>query len=500
MSKAFAALLARRFAPLDFSTVPGFPHPVPSIDIWGDHLPRFAEKKEDNPSDHLIRFHQCMIQLDIYHEDVLMKMFVFSLEGDAREWYRSLPPSSISSLKEFHTVFHHRCERFFAREILLEGCCEEFHAHIQNVYSSNCEHEILSVIVVQEEDPQDRVDVNIDDCVTEDSLDCSSYVPTTLNKNEKDYRVGEEEDEFSAESLFKECCEKFEKHVQQEAVDSPICRDESYVVKEDLHNTNGYNENYISVDASDLISVAHAAFDLYEESVIKEDCSQIFKEVSYDSFSPVTDEKDLKMACLSLLDTEVFCSPIFDKYADEADQILTSDFADLKSNPPIYNSYEFDVDEEQYCEKISHLETPAAYIEKSPPEISKFACTILQHKSADDKEQFIINNEVSLQLYSYLHTVEGGSHDNPENMQILSTFQLKQQQEVFSFNFIDPFVYYLKSSSSIDVKLLLPNKGWLCCIFELYISIPWFPTFIFRSKVLPAIRILRWLHWKHDFT
>jgi hypothetical protein len=99
MSKAFAALLARRFAPLDFSTVPGFPHPVPSIDIWGDHLPRFAEKKEDNPSDHLIRFHQCMVQLNIHDEDVLMKMFMYLLEGDAREWYKSLPSSSISSLK-----------------------------------------------------------------------------------------------------------------------------------------------------------------------------------------------------------------------------------------------------------------------------------------------------------------------------------------------------------------------------------------------------------------
>jgi hypothetical protein len=234
--------------------------------------------------------------------------------------------------------------------------------------------------------------VNIDDCVTEDYLDCSSYVPTTLNKNEKDYRVGEEEVEFSAESLFKECCEKFEKHVQQEAVDSPICRDERYVVKEDIHNTNDYNENYISVDASDLISVAHATFDLYEESVIKEDCSQIFKEVSYDSFSPVTDEKDLKMACISLLDTEVSCSPIFDKYADEADQILTS-------------------------------------------EINKFACTILQHKSADDKKQFIINNEVSLQLYSYLHTVEGGSHDNTKNMQILSTFSAETTTRGIFFQF-----------------------------------------------------------------
>jgi len=99
-----------------------------------------------------------------------------------------------------------------------------------------------------------------------------------------------------------------------------------------------------------------------------------------------------------------------------------------------------------------------------------------------------------------LHAVEGGSHDNPEDMQTLSAFQLKQQQEVFSFSFIDPFVYYLKSSSSIDVKLLLPNEGWLCCIFELYISIPSFSTFISRSEVLPVIQILGWLHWKHDFT
>ena len=126
MSKAFAALLARRFAPLDFLTIPGFPHPIPSIDIWGDHLPRFAEKKEDNPSDHLIRFHQCMVQLNIHDEDVLMKMFMYLLEGDAHEWYRSLLFSSISSLKKNHTTFHHRCERFFSQEFLLEHYCEEF--------------------------------------------------------------------------------------------------------------------------------------------------------------------------------------------------------------------------------------------------------------------------------------------------------------------------------------------------------------------------------------
>jgi hypothetical protein len=45
MSKAFAALLARRFAPLNFSAVPGFPHPVPLMDIWGDFLPSSEKGK-----------------------------------------------------------------------------------------------------------------------------------------------------------------------------------------------------------------------------------------------------------------------------------------------------------------------------------------------------------------------------------------------------------------------------------------------------------------------
>ena len=76
-------------------------------------------------------------------------------------------------------------------------------------------------------------------------------------------------------------------------------------------------------------------------------------------------------------DKGVLDPPVFDEYLDEEEFIPTSDFADLKSSPPIYNSYEFDVDEEQYCEKIIHLETPAAYIEKSSAEINSFACTIL---------------------------------------------------------------------------------------------------------------------------
>jgi len=102
MSQSFdarmKAIVAARFAPFNFADIVGFPNDVPTIDIWGDFLPRFIENDEDNPTLHVIKFYQCIYQLNIHHEDVLMNMFMYSLEGDDREWYQSFPPSSISSL------------------------------------------------------------------------------------------------------------------------------------------------------------------------------------------------------------------------------------------------------------------------------------------------------------------------------------------------------------------------------------------------------------------
>jgi hypothetical protein len=67
--------------------------------------------------------------LDLKHEDVRMKMIMHSLDGDAHKWYFSLPPSSISSLKEFHKVFNEHCKSYFSDEILFENCCEEYESH-----------------------------------------------------------------------------------------------------------------------------------------------------------------------------------------------------------------------------------------------------------------------------------------------------------------------------------------------------------------------------------
>jgi hypothetical protein len=92
-------IMARRFASFNFSVVPSFPNVVPTLNEWGDFLPKFREHKEDSPTEHLCEFHELMHQWEIHHEDVLMKMFMFSLDGDVHEWYRSLPLASISSLE-----------------------------------------------------------------------------------------------------------------------------------------------------------------------------------------------------------------------------------------------------------------------------------------------------------------------------------------------------------------------------------------------------------------
>jgi hypothetical protein len=129
-------ILARRFSPFNFSVVPGFPNVVPTPNEWGDYLPIFRERKEDNPAQHLHEFHELMHQWEIHHEDVLMKMFMFSLAGDAREWYQSLPPASISSLEQFHAAFNKHCQRYYSSEFICHNCCKGCEDHDQDMVVS----------------------------------------------------------------------------------------------------------------------------------------------------------------------------------------------------------------------------------------------------------------------------------------------------------------------------------------------------------------------------
>ena len=119
-------ILAERYAFCDFSKIVGFPNPVPSRDEWENSLPRFRGEEWEVPAEHLLDFHDFIHRLQVVHEDVQIKLFWYYLEGISRDWYRSLPIASISSLVYFHAAIHLFCKGRFLADLLYYECCHEF--------------------------------------------------------------------------------------------------------------------------------------------------------------------------------------------------------------------------------------------------------------------------------------------------------------------------------------------------------------------------------------
>jgi hypothetical protein len=123
-----------------------------------------------------------MHQWGIHHEDVLMKMFMYSLEGDAREWYRSLPPASISSLEQFHVAFSKHCKRFFPADLLFENCCEEFGSHIrQSLISSSSSENKRDFSIEEVEEDSVTYESSSDPFIQKD--DVGNYINDEIDDN-----------------------------------------------------------------------------------------------------------------------------------------------------------------------------------------------------------------------------------------------------------------------------------------------------------------------------
>jgi hypothetical protein len=119
-------IFAKRYAFCDFSKIVGFPNPVPTKDEWENSLPKFRGEDWEVPAEHLLDFHDYMHRLRVVHEDVQIRLFSLSLEGIARDWYRSLPFSSVSSLADFHAAFHLFCKEIYSADLLYPECCHDF--------------------------------------------------------------------------------------------------------------------------------------------------------------------------------------------------------------------------------------------------------------------------------------------------------------------------------------------------------------------------------------
>jgi hypothetical protein len=98
------AIIAARYAPLVF------PQPMNVIPTDGylkqlPKLPKFAGEGDITVEAHLEAFYSFTDNQAIENEYVWMRIFVHSLNGEARKWFRAFPPGSIGGIEALYEVF-----------------------------------------------------------------------------------------------------------------------------------------------------------------------------------------------------------------------------------------------------------------------------------------------------------------------------------------------------------------------------------------------------------
>ena len=80
-----------------------------------------------------------------------MKMFMDTLERDARSQYEGLPSESLFSLTDFHTVFHEHYKNQYPSLLPVQDCCmhvKGFIGDLENMYSDAdlIDEELLEIL------------------------------------------------------------------------------------------------------------------------------------------------------------------------------------------------------------------------------------------------------------------------------------------------------------------------------------------------------------------
>jgi hypothetical protein len=95
------------FDPPSFVAFPNYPCDLPAHK-WLKCIPLFAGKSGELVEDHLASFSKSLDVFQVEHENVVMRMFVSTLEGEARTCYKSLLDASIDGWDSFQEKFVER--------------------------------------------------------------------------------------------------------------------------------------------------------------------------------------------------------------------------------------------------------------------------------------------------------------------------------------------------------------------------------------------------------
>ena len=99
------------FAPCDFTNILGYPNFILDEAIEAiEELPSFLGNNVISTETHLTNFQLCVSKWchDINHEDVKIKLFKFSLDGDALDWFIDLLANSFDSLESIIDAFEEK--------------------------------------------------------------------------------------------------------------------------------------------------------------------------------------------------------------------------------------------------------------------------------------------------------------------------------------------------------------------------------------------------------
>jgi hypothetical protein len=94
-------ILAARYAPLILN------QPLNALPAGGylKQLPKFTGEGDITAEEHLVAFYSYANNYVIVDEDVWMSIFVHSLDGEAKKWFRALTPGSIDGIEALDDVF-----------------------------------------------------------------------------------------------------------------------------------------------------------------------------------------------------------------------------------------------------------------------------------------------------------------------------------------------------------------------------------------------------------
>jgi hypothetical protein len=94
-------IVAARYAPL---VLPQVMFSFPPNDYM-KYLPKFNGNGAVTAEEHLSSFYSFADNFNVEHAGVWMRLFVQSLNGEARKWFRSLPPNSIVDIVALDDAF-----------------------------------------------------------------------------------------------------------------------------------------------------------------------------------------------------------------------------------------------------------------------------------------------------------------------------------------------------------------------------------------------------------